>query len=164
MSNPRNTWILRACVWFFGLCLLASCRGDGSDSELGESIYARLRKNPAAPFCMSELAPFEWSKLYVFNPYTSSAQMERELGFRWSDAARVDLVDDEGAVVLAFVRDEQVVRHVKLRRRKGDFAVPGPGQPGPFLRAKAVFKGDLQGEWMNVKALESSESGGLTCR
>jgi hypothetical protein len=34
-----------------------------------------------------KIAPFDWDKLYIFTPYTSSEIIDNELGFSWDNSA-----------------------------------------------------------------------------
>jgi hypothetical protein len=71
---------------------------------------------------MSELAPFEWSHLYVFPPYTMPEQIDRELGFASAPWQRADIEHRDDVCLLMFVDGRSVARHVAHNRGKGEFA------------------------------------------
>ena len=144
LRSRSRAWVMSfIVVGFIAFAFSVSARGwlgDGSDSELGDRIVSELLKRGGQPYPIADAAPFPWNELFVFPPYTTAEIMEKTLGFPWNDATRVDLGSAEGAVVLAFVLNRQVVRYVRLKRHPVDFA-PFPPIPNWRLsRRSAIFK------------------------
>jgi hypothetical protein len=82
------------------------------------------------------MAAFGWDRLFVFSPYTPSAQIETEVGSRWPESARIEAHDT--FVLLVFVERSHVVRFVDQARGSGDFS--DCHRAGGFARPEAVFR------------------------
>jgi hypothetical protein len=113
-----------------------ACSTDG-DAQVSAAIAGRFRQGQGTTLTMSELAPFEWSRLYVFPPYTTPEQIDRELGFACASWQRADIEHRDDVYLLIFVDGPRVTRHVAHNRAKGDFA--GLHRVGGYTRAEAVF-------------------------
>lgn len=152
LRRPTRMQTFGIAVLLGGLTLLmvSVFVDDGSDAELGERIIANLLKSEGKPCRIADAAPFPWDDMHLFPPYTPAELMERKLGFPWPDAARVDLQHEEGAVVLAFVREFRVVRYARIRRHRADFAPSLPGVPWRYTRSAAVFKTRAGKSWTYV--------------
>jgi hypothetical protein len=103
---------------------------------LGRRISVAAETSDVSMVNVSEVAAFAWDRLFVFPPYTSSAQVEKELGFRWSESARIESSDS--FVLLVFVDRGRVVRFIEQPRSSGDFSPCH--RAGGFSRAEAVFR------------------------
>ncbi|MBB3112512.1 hypothetical protein FHS18_004613 [Paenibacillus phyllosphaerae] len=79
--------------------------------NLGEVIRTK------STFQMTDVATFEWDYMYMFRPYTPSADMEKAVGSKWDP----DELTDDLLHQLVFVKDDQVVLDVTLDRQAGDF-------------------------------------------
>ena len=158
--NRRAASLFKIVILAFTSILsltIASCSlFDGSDSALGDRIVSELNKSPRTPVRIVSITPFDWDELFLFMPYTPAQFMDRELGFHWPDAKRVDLMYDEGAVVFAFVANRQVVRYIKLRRGRADFGIPGPGVSHRFSPETAVFILRIVNGWKYVDVVPVS--------
>jgi len=116
------------------LILAASCTAP--DQQLGRRISVAVEANDVGVVNVSEVASFAWDRLFVFSPYTTSAQVEKELGFRWSESARIESSDS--FVLLVFVDHGRVVRFIEQPRGSGDFSPCH--RAGGFSRSEAVFR------------------------
>lgn len=72
---------------------------------------------------MAEVTDFEWDRLCVFLPRTSSEEVDELLGFGWGVVGGDRF---ENRLLLVFVRDDEVVTHLYLRRNVVD-APPSSG-------------------------------------
>jgi hypothetical protein len=105
-------------------------------STVGRRISAAVEASDVSTVNVSDVAAFSWDRLYVFAPYTPSAQVEKELGFRWSESARIESSDS--FVLLVFVDRGRVVRFIEQPRVSGDFYPCH--RTGGFSRSEAVFR------------------------
>jgi hypothetical protein len=102
------------------------------DPYLAETIGSAAK---ADSMVLRDVAPFPWDTLFVFASYTTVAQVNRALGFSWSESDRIEAADT--FVLLVFVANGRVTRFVEQPRKGADFA--GCDKPGAFSRANAVF-------------------------
>ena len=132
MRRDNNRFLFAAVA---ALILAASCT-TRPDQQLGRRISVAVEASDVSMVNVSEVAAFAWDRLFVFPPYTSSAQVEKELGFRWSESARIESSDS--FVLLVFVDGGRVVRFIEQPRSSGDFSPCH--RAGGFSRSEAVFR------------------------
>jgi hypothetical protein len=124
--------------------LAGACTVDG-DLELSAAIAARFRQGHGTILQMGVLAPFQWERLYVFPPYSSPEQIDRELGFACPSWRRADIDRRDDVTLLVFVADRRITRHLAHNRGKGDFA--GLHRAAGYSRAEAAFVVDSSKGW-----------------
>ena len=113
----------------------ASCASRG-DEELARRIASAVQASEPSVVNVSELTTFTWDRVFIFPPYTTASEVEKELGFSWSDSSRIASRDD--IVMLAFVDRGHVVRFVDQPRGAADFSACY--HRGGFPRSDAVFR------------------------
>lgn len=57
-------------------------------ADVEQAIAAQVTRGDGAVLDMRIAAPFDWSRLYVFPPYTKPEQITRALGFAWPWSSR----------------------------------------------------------------------------
>ena len=105
------------------LLALSAC----ADSGLDERITSTVDGASGTQLRISDHTDFAWEELYVFPPYTSQEQIDRALGFEWSDPSGISLKDT--ITLLVFVDDGEVVGWVAPLRSEADFASLSEGSP-----------------------------------
>ena len=105
------------------LLALSAC----ADSGLDERITSTVDESSGTQLRMSDLTDFAWEEFYVFAPYTSQEQVDRALGFEWSDPSGISVKDT--ITLLVFVDDGEVVGWVAPLRSEADFASLSGGSP-----------------------------------
>lgn len=70
---------------------------------------------------MAAIAPFSWTRLYIFAPYTPPDRITAILGFP-SPGASGAINRSDFISLLVFVRDGRVVESIEQPRSQGDFA------------------------------------------
>ena len=131
----RRTHNRLSCAAVVCLMLATSC-APKPDQELGRRISVAAEASDVSVVNASEVAAFAWDRLFVFPPYTTSTQVEKELGVRWSESARIE--SDDTFVLLVFVDRGRVVRFIDQARDRGDFTECH--HAGGFSRSEAVFR------------------------
>jgi hypothetical protein len=121
-----------AAAWF--VVLTIACTST-RDQEVSRRISAAAEASDVSVVNVPELATFAWDRLIIFPPYTSSSQIEKELGFSWSESDWIEKRDD--VALLVFVDQGRVVRFVDHPRGRGDFSKCH--RTGGFGRTEAVF-------------------------
>jgi len=137
----------RAAIAIAGLTL-AGCTRDG-DAQVAARIAAEVRRGDGTVLRMQDLATFEWTRLYVFPPYSMPEEIDRALGFSWPEGRLVHMESRNDATLLVFVKGGEVQRHVAHKRGQGDFAELG--QPGGYSRADAVFRVRFEDGWPRLR-------------
>ncbi len=83
---------------------------------------------------MTDIAQFDWDKMFMFPPYTSRDEMEQAVGTQWTTNktylgylfARSALgkypLDDDSVQKLVFINKDEVVLDITLTRSSVDFS------------------------------------------
>ncbi|MEM6286453.1 MAG: hypothetical protein AAF845_04800 [Bacteroidota bacterium] len=137
---------MRSCVLVLLLLLTASgCGGPPGDQGLVHRISSRVESGAVVD--LADLAPFVWPRVHVFEPYTTEADAEQQMGVAWPDEwpwSAVETLDDR--TFLVFVRDSAIVSAFDYLRVDGDFAsepLDAPDGLSPeAARFDVLFKGD----------------------
>ena len=122
----------------------ASC-SESADVE--QAIAAQVTRGAGTVLDMRTAAPFEWSRLYVFPPYTQPEEITEALGFSWSGARRSGIESSDAINLLVFVNGGRVVESVELPRGSGDFYKAGRAQG--FAADSALFQVRQEGLLMS---------------
>ena len=108
------------------VALTACSPGDSADAPgdhgVSERIAEQVRNGEGTTINLGDLTPFEWTRFYVFSPYTPKERAEGALGFRWPYTWRTSIDHDEVANFLVFVNNGNIVAAFDHSRDKGDFA------------------------------------------
>lgn len=73
--------------------------------------------------------PIEWEKFYMFPPYTSIADIQKALGFKWSGAKKTRIDERDDITLLVFVIGRTIQDAIEQPRNAGDFSRLKPGYP-----------------------------------
>ncbi len=120
-------------VWT--VALMACSRNSSRDAFAGRLEQAfRSAAQSGGVVRMADTTDFDWDTLHVFGPYTSAEEVQKQLGFPWSDATELDL---DTVNQLVFVKEGKVVKHLLFSRAKGDFVSVGTWR---FTRSDARFR------------------------
>jgi hypothetical protein len=125
-------------VFLIAACLGAGCafRDPPGDHGLSDRIADHIRRTPHKILDFETLAPFNWTRLFVFPPYTSEEFAERSLGFDWSYSwGAIEYRDDRS--LLVFVDSGRVVSSFEQTNDRGNFM--DAGRPEGFARDSARF-------------------------
>jgi hypothetical protein len=116
------------------MAALAAASGcfSGSDSKLESQLANEIERaaaeGDAADF--SRVAGFDWDRMYVVEPYTNAASVEKQLGFPWAAVEHTAAYGQDAFALIVFVRGNRVVRWVDFPRGSGDpLTLPRAGIP-----------------------------------
>jgi hypothetical protein len=93
-----------------GLAVLANASLGFPNTGLAEDLDAESR---AGDPLLAEVTPFTWDRVCVFGPRTTSDEVDELLGFDWGVVGGDRFTN---RLLLVFVREEEVVSHLYLRR------------------------------------------------
>jgi hypothetical protein len=91
------------------------------NKELQESISTVVSDTNNTEIDISKLTDFDWEEAYLFAPYTSQDDINRELGFKSKDKSDIHIRED--IYLLLFVNENKVVHYVEIERQKSDFLI-----------------------------------------
>ena len=113
--------MLRLSLLIAVASLYTACnRPPPSDQGFGARIAAEVHKGPDTVLDLRELAPFHWTRLYVFGPYARQEVAERTLGRSWPyDWSAVEFSEDRAFLV--FVDSVRVVAAFDQTNDGGNF-------------------------------------------
>ncbi len=84
---------------------------------------------------IQKITPFEWDKLYVFEPYTYKEQISTTLGFKWSRSAP----SYDELQLLVFVRQDKVVSSITFPRYPPGADFLTESNSNVYLPNEAIF-------------------------
>jgi len=88
--------------------------------QLSAAIASEVRRGPGTVIDLRALSAFQWSRLFVFGPYSTKADAERVLGFRWPyEWSEVEFYDDRAFLV--FTDSGRVVAAFDQENDRGNF-------------------------------------------
>lgn len=147
---------MRFVKHILALLLVAGC-GDGGVSPSVRDQLKSSVSSGATSFDFAAADPtFSWDRMHVFGPYSGQADVEKELGFRWSDYGRTTIGSSDGVVLLVFVRDGKVVYWYEHPRDAGDLAPLDNDQGYTRTEAKFAIERRTDENWIELKPLPST--------
>lgn len=104
------------------LTCATGCGGPQKDFErtFERAVHFAVLTN-GATIQLSSLTTFPWDKVFIFHPYITPEAIDKELGFKWSNAAKGELEYSDAFELLVFVRDGRVVKSARIHRKIGDW-------------------------------------------
>jgi len=99
--------------------------------EFKEKLTAAVQEETS--FCLKDLTPFEWEKVFIIHPYTTKTEMQEIVGKKWTTRKTYagylfektyfgeHPLDDDLFHKLIFVQGERIVLDVTIRRSTADF-------------------------------------------
>ena len=103
------------------LCCVISASLLGCDSPTERRLAEAIARGPGTVIDLDSLAPGDWTRLYVLNPYTSGGTADSVLGFHWRGFERWELHLRDDINLLVFVDGTDVKHDIAFRRGHGDF-------------------------------------------
>ena len=116
------SWVLGVRVW---------------RDSVSRRIAERVASDDGRPIDLTELADFDWDRVYCFDCYSGQGEIEKRLGFKWPGLGGSEIEMSEGVTLIVFVKDGRVVRSFDQPRNAGDFG--GIDNPGGLSRSEARF-------------------------
>ncbi|MCL1632837.1 hypothetical protein M3N64_12995 [Sporolactobacillus sp. CPB3-1] len=97
-------------VLFLQLILLTACSGAQHNTQLEKNVSSLAEHKKSID--INSYTHFKWDRAYLFGPYTSQKNINKELGFKFRDPSDLDFRDD--IYLLVFVKDKQVIQYAEL--------------------------------------------------
>ena len=129
---------------FLGLCFalaLVACNDPQLDQASADAVRGRLRdaraKGPGATVSLAGAMRLSWDSVYVFEPYTSPALIQRCLGVEASPRLMQGIEARDDAMLLVFTFSDGPPKSMLVTRDIGDFGPEATARG--FRRERAAF-------------------------
>ena len=109
-------WIT-ICFVLFSLVGCSQVRSSELEKEITKCI-----QSGQFTFELNQVTNFEWTKAYLFTPYTTSQMMEEEMGISFKDVSKLSERDDIELLVFVDERKMEVVQTAQLSRLEGTYS------------------------------------------
>ena len=128
---------------FMVLLLTEGCSHSDMDKKF-ERNYGAFINDFKVDTSMVRIVSFDtmssfnnWQKVFIFRPYTPINEVNRQLGFVWSDAESTHIHDGDGFSLIVFANLDEVVSYSLLPTDSGDFRRLDSN--GPFYAGSVTF-------------------------
>jgi hypothetical protein len=125
----------------FGIAMLAlSCPHEWRLTPpvaVTGAIETRIQDR-ADRIALRELTDFEWDRVFVFGPYTTSEAITKTVGVELPELAGYHLDESDSIQVIVFLNNGKDVRNEAVNRGKFEFAPEALASP--FTPSTAVFR------------------------
>ena len=91
---------------------------------------------------ISTITPFNWEKLYLFGPYSTTERINKVTGLTSAEDIKTNISDDDGIVLFVFVSKNKVVQYMDYHRIP-DF--DSSDRESGYNRSEAIFVLDEKG-------------------
>lgn len=108
------------------LLLLMGCNDSSvrRNTELEEKLHSSIvmvSDNSTSAHYINTFTDFKWEKAYLIQPYTTQADIEKQLGVNFKDPSNIGLRDD--IYLLIFVNESKAVQYAEIERLKTTFSL-----------------------------------------
>ncbi|WP_036688762.1 hypothetical protein [Paucisalibacillus globulus] len=105
------------------ILLLAGCSNVQHNTDLEISILSLVENNSNNDISLNQMTSFDWEKAFLFTPYSTQKEIEKQLGVNFNDPSNINMRDD--IYLLVFMNDDKVVQYVEVERHGADFTIEG---------------------------------------
>jgi hypothetical protein len=134
-----------------GAVIYVNSKIDQSDrqkleSDLSDAILQNINGEiPAVDF--AKITTFSWDRLYIFEPYTSTEELDHIFGNE-RRSFNTSIESNDGIILLVFTKDGRVVQYLDYGRGLGDYAYAN--NEAGYLLQEARFVMDERGRMIWV--------------
>ena len=110
----------------FSLLLLMGCNDSGikRNTELEKDLHSSIimvSDNSTSAHYIDTFVDFKWDRAFLVHPYTTQADLEKQLGVKFTDSSNIGIRDD--IYLLVFVNQDKVVQYAEIKRLKTTFSL-----------------------------------------
>jgi hypothetical protein len=106
-------------------------------ASVSRALAAEVHRGPGTVVDFAQVAKFPWDRVFIFQPYTSQADIDACLGFHWDGARWSNIEWSDGINLVVFVRNKSVVCWFDHSRGDGDWVIPA--NPKGYTPQEAKF-------------------------
>lgn len=118
--------IKQIAVILLSLLLITGC--NNSDTIRNTEIEKRLHSsiimvsdNSTSKTYLNTFDDFEWDKAFLVQPYTTQADIEKQIGVKFTDPSNIGSRDD--IYLLVFVNEGKAVQYAEIERLHTTFSL-----------------------------------------
>ncbi|MEK4130334.1 hypothetical protein NYE67_11670 [Solibacillus sp. FSL W8-0474] len=113
-------------IVLFSLLLLMGCNDSSlkRNTELEEKLHSSIimvSDNSTSAHYIDSFVDFKWDKAYLIQPYTTQANIEKQLGVDFKEPSNIGLRDD--IYLLVFLNQGKAVQYAEIERLKTTFSL-----------------------------------------
>lgn len=113
-------------VVLFSLLLLMGCNYSSikRNTELEKDLHSSIimvTDNSQSAVYIETFTDFKWEKAFLVQPYTTQADIEKQLGVEFKDPSNIGLRDD--IYLLVFINEGKVVQYAEIERVGTNFSL-----------------------------------------
>jgi len=135
-------------IALFVALILLSCsqRENDVSRRIAKQIESR---NQSLDF--STIAPFEWDRVFFFEPYTPESTIEQAIGCPWAEYKKCGIEYNDSCTLILFLSKGRVAAWCMNPRNKGEFATLY--NSNGYAKSEAHFMIDFSGSagWPNIR-------------
>lgn len=105
--------------------------------KLAEAVEKKWSNNNAVEVRLKDLTDFTWDRVYIFNPYTSTEKIDKDLDYVWQSAGHTSIYTLDAVILLVFTHKGRVVFYMDLPRYPVDFR--GNYKQDGYSPGEAIF-------------------------
>ena len=107
--------------------------------KVGKAIRKELRELNKQELVMSEITPFEWDELFLFEPYTSNYTVCKKIDIPFDQCEKEipEKSGGDGEMYIVFLKNKNIVHKEMYIRFNGDFTPLNFKQP--LTPSTAIF-------------------------
>lgn len=102
-------------VFIILVLVLAGCSSVHHNVDLGKSLQTIVEDKSNSEINLSSWTSFDWEKAFLFSPYTSQEEMEKQLSANFHDQSNLAWRDD--IYLLVFMDKEKVIQYVEVEHQ-----------------------------------------------
>jgi hypothetical protein len=116
--------ILTLILFLLSFVIAGCSNNDVVHNETFENaLFSLVENQQNKEIEIHSIADFKWDKAYLFQPYTTQANIEKKLGVEYKDPSNINSSDD--IYLLVFLNEGKVVQYAEINRRRGEFSTGG---------------------------------------
>ncbi len=135
-------------------CLLGSCIGVWSETPQQQELLSKLRAvvekkqhtDEEVILRLKDHTSFDWDRVYIFAPYTSTDQIDEALGYRWLRARSTGIEGTDRFYLIVFTSEGKVTDHLMYPTELGDliYQYEKDQKLKGFNPDEAVFRAEIE--------------------
>ena len=85
-------------------------------SRFVAEVERKRSRDSAVEIRLKDLTDFTWDRVYIFNPYTPTEKIDKDLGYIWQSAGHTSIYTLDAIILLVFTNAGKVVFYVSNSR------------------------------------------------
>jgi hypothetical protein len=91
-----------------------------SSTQLSRALSKAMQRGDGAIVDFPKIAPFDWDRVYFFDPYTDEKTIEEALGFPWPGVTQTTIRSSDSVNLVVLVKGNSVAEWFEHPRRDAE--------------------------------------------